>query len=279
MVEVLGSAMHLAEAGAEDAPPVILLHGFPQHWYAWRHLVPSLAAEHRVIAVDLPGFGWSAPSRIGYSTDARTRALIALLDELGLGTVDVIGHDWGAWLGFRLALDAPERVGRLVSIGELHPWPLQRRLVPSTWRMWVTALFEMPGLGVAVQKRRSTIAWFLARDAREPSVWSRELIDAYAGVAAVPAASEAGQKMHAAFIARDIPRLVLRRDRSRSFTTPTLLVAADNDRYIPAWLMKPPRSRENVLSVRTVRGGHFVLDENPDAVGELVLAHLAAAAG
>ncbi|MHA7984498.1 alpha/beta fold hydrolase [Rathayibacter sp. CAU 1779] len=278
-VEVLGAAVHVAEAGADDAPPVILLHGFPQHWYAWRHLIPALAAERRVIAIDLPGFGWSEPSRIGYSTDARTRALVALLDELGLATVDVVGHDWGAWLGFRMAMDAPERVGRFVSIGELHPWPLQRRLVPSTWRMWVTALFEAPGIGVAVQKRRRTIAWFLRRDARDPSVWSDELVDAYADATAVPETSVAGQKMHAAFIAHDIPRLILRRDRSRSFATPTLLVAADNDRYIPAWLMKPPRSREGVLSVRTVRGGHFVLDENPDAVGRVVLEHLALAAG
>src|SRR6478752_1455562 len=104
-VDVRGQRIHLAEAGPEGAPAILLLHGFPQHWYAWRHALAALADQRHVIAADLPGFGWSDPSPRGYSTAERARTVTALLDRLELDRVDLIGHDWGTWLAFRVALD------------------------------------------------------------------------------------------------------------------------------------------------------------------------------
>jgi pimeloyl-ACP methyl ester carboxylesterase len=276
-VTVRGVRLHLAEAGSDTAPAVVLLHGFPQHWYAWRAVIAALAQDHRVVAVDLPGFGWSDPAAHGYSTAERARDTIALLDELGIGKADLVGHDWGAWLAFRLALDAPDRVRRLVSISELHPWPLQRRLLPNVWRMWVTALFELPGLGSAAQKRRGLIRWFLTRDARNPTVWSDELVTVYATPAARAATARAGQRMHAAFVVHDIARLVLRRDHRRHFETPTLLIAGDRDAYIPPRLVAVPPKHAEFVRVQVVEGGHFVLDENADAVISAIRSHLASA--
>jgi pimeloyl-ACP methyl ester carboxylesterase len=250
------------------------LHGFPQHWYAWRAVITALAEDHHVVAVDLPGFGWSDPAAHGYSTAERARDAIALLDELGIDSAVLVGHDWGAWLAFRVALDAPTRVRRLVSISELHPWPLQRRLLPNVWRMWVTALFEVPGLGTAVQKSKRVIRWFLTRDARDSPAWSDELVAVYATPAARPATARAGQRMHAEFVVRDIPRLVLRRDHRRRFEIPTLLIAGDRDAYIPPGLVVVPRERAGLVQVQVVEGGHFVLDEDADAVISAIRSHL-----
>jgi len=271
-VTVRGVRLHVAETGAETAPAVVLLHGFPQHWYAWRAVLTALAGDHHVIAVDLPGFGWSDPATHGYSTTERARDVVALLDELGVDTADLVGHDWGAWLAFRVALDAPNRVRRMVSISELHPWPLQRRLLPNVWRMWVTALFEVPGLGALVQRRRRIIRWFLSRDARNPAVWNDKLVDVYAEPTARHAS--AGQRMHAAFVVRDIARLVLRRDHRRPFETPTVVITGDRDRYIPPSLIAVPADRAGLVRTRVVSGGHFLLDESPDAVTSAIRAWL-----
>ncbi|HWU58335.1 MAG TPA: alpha/beta hydrolase [Microbacteriaceae bacterium] len=273
-VTVRGIRIHIAVAGDDSAPTVVLLHGFPQHWYAWRGLLPMLSQSFHVVAVDLPGFGWSDPSAHGYSTTERARDVIALLDELGLPDADIVGHDWGARLGFRIALDAPKRVRHLVSVSDSHPWPLQSKLLPNLWRMWVTALFEVPGLGAFVQKRRRIIRWYLSRDASDTSVWSDELVDVYAKPTARSSIARAGQRLHGAFVLRDILRLVLRRDRKRSFETPTLLIGADRDAYIPAAVMAVPARRARMLTVEIVPGGHFILDENPREVGAAVIAHL-----
>jgi pimeloyl-ACP methyl ester carboxylesterase len=273
---VRGTRVHVVEAGPHNDPSVLLLHGFPQHWYAWRDVIPALARDRHVIAVDLPGFGWSGPSVHGYSTSERVRTVVALLDALGVDVTDIVAHDWGAWLAFRVALDVPERVGRLVAISELHPWPRQARLLPNLWRMWVTALFEVPGLGALVQRDRRVVRWFLSRDAVDPTVWTDELVDVYAARAADPAVARAGQRLHSAFVLRDIARLILGRDRRRQFETPTLLLAGSRDTYIPPGLMTPPRGRDAWLRVETIEGGHFILDENPTAVIAAVRSHLGA---
>jgi len=279
-VDVRGASVHVAEAGPDDAPPVLLLHGFPQHWYAWRGVAGDLARDQHVVVPDLPGFGWSEPAPHGWSTAQRAADVLALLGTLGLdGPVDVVGHDWGAWLAFRVALDAPARLRRLVAVSELHPWPLQRRLVPRLWRMWVTALFEIPGLGEAVQRRRGAVRWFLARDARDADVWTDDLVDAYAEIAALRPVAHAGRRLHSAFVAHDVARMVLRRDGHAPYDVPTLMIVGDRDAYIPPALVAPPRSRADVVQVRTVPGGHFLLDENPRAVADAVRGHLAAPEG
>ena len=104
-----GVRLHVAEAGA-SGPPVLLLHGYPQHWYAWRHIITDLAADHRVYALDLRGAGQSDAPRRGYDTATLAADVRAVLDALGLPAVTLAGHEWGGWLGFHLALAAPHRI-------------------------------------------------------------------------------------------------------------------------------------------------------------------------
>src|SRR6201992_112518 len=91
---------HVAHAGPEDAPPVLALHGFPQHWFCWRHVIEGLRRDHRVLAMDTRGLGWSGRPRDG---DYRKRRLaedaVALLDALQIERAFLLGHDWGGWAG------------------------------------------------------------------------------------------------------------------------------------------------------------------------------------
>lgn len=117
-----GLRMHVATAGPEDAPPVMLVHGWPQHWWVWRHVIPDLAHDHRVIAPDLRGFGWTEAPPTGYEKEQLASDLLALLDVLGLDQVTWIGHDWGGWSGMLAALKAPHRISRALILSVPHFW-------------------------------------------------------------------------------------------------------------------------------------------------------------
>src|ERR1700712_5243280 len=110
-VVVDGVRLHVAEAGDRDAPPLLLLHGWPQHWWCWRHLIPALAAGgHRVLAPAPRRRGWSAAPAGDYAKTTFARDMLGLLDAEGIDRVRVIGHDWGGYTAFLMALVAPERI-------------------------------------------------------------------------------------------------------------------------------------------------------------------------
>jgi pimeloyl-ACP methyl ester carboxylesterase len=112
-----GFDAQVASAGASDGEAVVLVHGWPFHWWSFRHLMRALADDgRRVLALDLRGFGWSGAPDWGYAPAQFTKDLFALLDALGLDQVDLVGHDWGCFVGYCAALDEPERFRRFVAM-------------------------------------------------------------------------------------------------------------------------------------------------------------------
>jgi pimeloyl-ACP methyl ester carboxylesterase len=122
---VNGITLHVAEAGA--GPTVVLLHGFPELWYSWRHQLPALAAAgYHAVAPDLRGYGESSrPDRVGdYAMTSMVGDVIGLLDTLGAEAASVVGHDWGANIAWTLAQLHPERVSSLAALSvPLQPRP------------------------------------------------------------------------------------------------------------------------------------------------------------
>lgn len=113
-----------------DGPPLVLLHGFPQTHAMWHRLAPTLANTHRVVCMDLRGYGWSSVPRSGedhepYSKRAMGRDVVAVMEALGHVRFALAGHDRGARIGYRLALDHPGRLERLSLLDILptfHVW-------------------------------------------------------------------------------------------------------------------------------------------------------------
>jgi pimeloyl-ACP methyl ester carboxylesterase len=99
-----------------DGPPLLLVHGWPETWYAWRLLMPALARDFEVVAVDQRGIGLSEKPRDGYDTGTLARDLVALMEVLGHQRFAVVGHDTGLIIGYALAADHPDRVDRLVVV-------------------------------------------------------------------------------------------------------------------------------------------------------------------
>jgi pimeloyl-ACP methyl ester carboxylesterase len=117
-IEADGVNMFYREAGSADAPVILLLHGFPTSSFQYRELIPRLADRYRVIAPDLPGFGFTeVPAERGYTYtfDALAKTLFAFTEALKLKHYAIYVFDYGAPTGFRLALMAPERVTAIVS--------------------------------------------------------------------------------------------------------------------------------------------------------------------
>jgi pimeloyl-ACP methyl ester carboxylesterase len=117
LIELAGTRLHVRERGREGAPAVVLLHGFGGSLHTWEGWAPGLAQTHRVVLVDLPGSGLSAPDPGGDYSDARSRQLLlALLERLGLARASFVGHSIGGRIAWGFAAQYPERVERLVLV-------------------------------------------------------------------------------------------------------------------------------------------------------------------
>src|SRR5579875_4028836 len=139
--------LHYVEAG--EGPLVVLLHGFPDFWYGWRHQIPALArAGFRVVAPDLRGYNLSSrPEGVQAYTVRRLAADVReLIAERGESQADIAGHDWGAIVAWALAAWHPDAVRRLAILNVPHPRRMAEGL--RTWRQlrrsWYTIFFQLP---------------------------------------------------------------------------------------------------------------------------------------
>ncbi|HET6614232.1 MAG TPA: alpha/beta hydrolase [Kofleriaceae bacterium] len=110
-VDALGTQIHYVDVGS--GPAVLLLHGYGSSLRSWETVIPVLAEHHRVIAIDLKGFGWSGRPPGDYSPATQANIALAVLDARGVKDVAVVGHSWGASVALAVALAAPDRVRRI----------------------------------------------------------------------------------------------------------------------------------------------------------------------
>jgi pimeloyl-ACP methyl ester carboxylesterase len=267
-INVRGVRLHVAEAGGGD--PVVLLHSFPQHWYAWRHVIPLLSGQYRLICPDWRGFGWSQAPPRGYDTASRAADILALMDALGLRRVRLIAHDWGAHAALTAALQAPERVSHLLAVNAAHPWLRQRLLLPQLWRFWYTALLEYPGIGRLVLRHWPGVTRFLLlRGAAGRGVWQPGEVEEFVAASRQPGSARAGEALHWQFVLHDIPGIILRRSRSMRLAVPTVIMAGGEDWMLPPKILAGAGRHADDLQLRIVPGaGHFLPDERPAEVAE-----------
>lgn len=126
-----GVTLNVALAGPEDAPPIVLLHGFPESHRTWRHQIADLSRDYRVIAPDQRGFaGSDKPQAVeAYETGTIVGDILALADALGVEHFALAGHDWGGAVAWAAALAHPLRVRRLIIVNAPHPLVFQKSLI------------------------------------------------------------------------------------------------------------------------------------------------------
>ena len=125
-----GARFHVAEAGPPDGPLVLLLHGFPQFWWAWRHQLPALAAAgHHAVAMDLRGYGASDKPPRGYDTGTLAADVAGVVRALGHGRAVVAGHDWGGWLAWSMPSLQPRVTRAVAAVAMAHPLAMRAAAV------------------------------------------------------------------------------------------------------------------------------------------------------
>lgn len=272
-VDVGGVTLHVAEAG--EGPPLVLLHGWPQHWWSWRRLIPRLAQNHHVLAPDLRGWGWSDAPPGDYAKSTFVRDILALLDVEGLDRVRIMGHDWGGYTGFLLALDHPERVERLVALDIVPPWvgPVRPRNLAFPLFASYQALVATPGLGARTMIRGPGFVRTMIRVGSGPDAqWNEAELDVYANVLRQPARAQASSACYRTFLTRELPASMRRGDRSGELRTPTLLLMG---RASALRRVLDPQPSRNLRVEAIARAGHFLPEEAPDRVLDLAQPFLA----
>lgn len=273
-----GLRLHCYEAGAPDAPALLLLHGLGDEADTWRHVLPTLAQHYHVIAPDLPGFGRSDRPHRAYTQPFFARCIKDLMTALGIDQATIAGHSMGAAIAQRLALVRPELIKRLILISAALPVAADPQAIdnvprgrPSSRTLW----FLVPGAGEIVYNnlRRSQEAayetlrpYYANIDALSPEdqtflrdrVWARVW--------------NAGQRraflssMRWIAIERGI-RPPLARERIAALATPTLLIWGDQDQLVPAGVGERlaallPNARLQIIA----NCGHMPQLEHPDAL-------------
>jgi pimeloyl-ACP methyl ester carboxylesterase len=268
-VDAGGLRVHVAEAGA--GPPLVLLHGWPQHWYEWRHVLGPLAARHRVLCPDLRGFGWSDAPAAGYEKETLAGDLVALLDALGIEQTGLIGHDWGGWVGFLACMRAPARIGRYLALNIVHPFQrLDRAVLAYLPRTWYQAVIAAPLVG---RRTMPGLARFVLRHGagRDRGTFTRAELDAFADVLRDPERARAAVAMYRTFAGREAVPVLRGRYRPEQLTVPTKIVFGARDLLIGTRLL-----RGGDLEIELVPDcGHFIAEERPDLVAERALAFFA----
>ncbi|MCC7667693.1 alpha/beta fold hydrolase [Liquorilactobacillus satsumensis] len=162
---------HIYEDGKETAPTIFLIAGFPQSAYAWRKVWPLLAKQYHVLAIDLPGQGYSSVPRSGYDTKTTAHRIHELVIQLGLKKILYVGHDVGSWVGFTYAHLFPDDLLGITLIDANIPGVTLQKQIPldaESWRSWHFLFNVIPDLPEELLKgkERVLLEWFFSNKAR-----------------------------------------------------------------------------------------------------------------
>jgi pimeloyl-ACP methyl ester carboxylesterase len=266
--------IHVAEAGS--GPPLLMLHGWPQHWYAWRELIPLLAGSRRLICPDLRGFGWTDARPDGYRTTDLAEDMVTLLDALNLGQVDVLGHGEGGRVGFELCLSQPGRVRRLMTLAAMHPYPSVRLFAPHAWRYWWTPLVETSQLGRRVVRHLPAVARGVLRaSVANRAALTDAVIEEFVAAAAEPTRARASERLMHEFAYHEMIPVLFGSNRSRRLRTPVLMLNGERDFFIPPRTLGGSAPYSDNLRVQVVPGaGRLLAEECPTTVAAAAHAFL-----
>ena len=267
-VDAGGLRQHIVIGG--DGPPLLLVHGWPENWYQYRALMPALARDFTVIAVDQRGMGLTEKPASGYDSATLANDLVALMDELGHERFSVVGLDTGMVISYALAADHPDRVARLV-VGEA---PLPGVTVPRPLPLFlpgqaVPLLFHLSfnrldGLNEELVRGREDLFFGYVFDAEATIKLPRYAVRYYAdGFASSRAALRGSFGFYRAW---DATSLQNHNRQATKLTMPVLAIGGETTSS-----MNPPEALMKIVA-NDVQGlvipgaGHFVAEEAPDAV-------------
>ena len=284
LVDTNGIRLHTVTAGPPDGDLVVLLHGFPEFWYAWKHQLSALAdAGYRVVAPDLRGYNHSnKPDGVAaYHIDELVADVAGLVSALDHEQAHIVGHDWGGVIAWQTAIDRPDVVDQLAVLNAPHPSAYERALrhsVDQLLRSWYVLFFQLPALPEA------SLGWndftmlerILADGPTRSDAFTETDVRRYKRALGQSGARTAAVNYYRA-LGRRNAKLTLTAGGvgNRSVTAPTLLIWGVQDDALSLELTQD--LEEWVPDCRVERlpaASHWVQFDAPEQVSELLLSHL-----
>jgi pimeloyl-ACP methyl ester carboxylesterase len=260
--------VHRIDVG--DGEPVLLLHGYPQSASCWRHQIPALAADHRVVAADWPGFGRSAPPSTPPGYDNEVERIGELADLVGFDRFTLIAHDYGGLLALGYVQRHPGRVVRLALVNTrghsvFRPWFHRFSLAQQALVTRVPGLVRRAPLGRAHR--------LALRPFRQLGCFDAALESEYLGWMDTPRGRDTFVEFFRHYRVPAIPGLAEGLER---ITCPTAIVWGDRDRYIPFATAEELAGRIPGATLTRLRGGdHYIMEQRPAEVTAALLDLLA----
>jgi epoxide hydrolase 4 len=272
-VFVNGVSLHVVEAG--QGPPVVMLHGFPEFWYSWRHQLPALAdAGFRAIAPDLRGYNESdkPPGVASYRSAKLVGDVAGLIEDLRSGPAVLVGHDWGGVIAWLLVMRRPDLVRGLAVLNAPHPATFLRELphARQLLRSWYMFFFQLPWLPEALLRFQNfgMLGHTFRAQPRHSGAFTPADVRRYKQALARPGALTAAINYYRAAFR-------YRREAEQGFRPvrgPALVIWGDRDSYLnPHVLDGLPAWAPDAQLVRLPNASHWVQNDEPETVNRLLV--------
>lgn len=268
---VAGAHLHYAIAGERRrGDPLVLLHGWPGHWWSWRALIGGLARERLVICPDIRGLGCSEGSDRDYDLAGLGADLIGLLDVLQIGSACLVGHDWGAAIGYHACLEHPTRFSRFVALAAVTPWSADGAPLRLWLRPWHIPVLALRG---AHTPTRLAVASHALNAWRTHGSFTLAERNAYLRPLQRAVAGQATRRFYRNVLLHEIPRYA-RHSHTMHLRTPTLHLNGADD-LLTRGVPDSYRHRSDDMRLQTIADcGHFIAEEQPEQLLALIQAFL-----
>lgn len=270
-ITINGSKIHVAEAGR--GKPLLLIHGWPQHWYIWRKIIPLLANDYHLIMPDLPGFGWSDPPKNDdFRKEQLARAMIDLLDALHLKQVTLVGHDWGGWIGFLACLQKSEKFHNYLALGITNPLTNAKLTFSQSFRFLYQIPIALPFIGETLLRFFPSLTeWALKKCIFRKDILSQKELELYSHVLQDPLKAKASSLMYRTFLLQELIPILRGKYKQQKLLVPTRLLIGENDPVIHPSLFTKLHKASNTLAIEIIpHCGHFIPEEQPEIVAKRI---------
>lgn len=270
-IDIGGLNIHIAEAG--EGEPLIMLHGWPQHWYMWKKQIPLFAKHFKVIVPDIRGFGWSDAPPDGYTKDELADDLVKLIHKLGYKESFLLSHDWGGWIGFIAAAKNPGLIKRHFACNIPPIWPkLDLKLIPATIKLTYMIPIALPYFGPKILKSGMYPKFVFKRGNTRKEGWTEEEMNVFTDRFKDASRAKASSKLYRDFVLKEYIPLGLGKYKKYHLETPTYVLFGTKDCQVSTAFLRGYQKYVDDLNVeRITDAGHFIVDEKPDLINERAL--------
>lgn len=271
-IDANGLHFHYVEAGEKNKELVVLLHGFPDHWYSWRKQIPLLAEKYHVVAIDMRGYNLSdKPKDVkDYRVELIVNDVKEIIKNLGYEKADIVGHDWGGAIAWSFASMYPEHLNKLVILNSPHPVGMVKAMKTSLQLLhsWYILFFQLPAipeLSLSLNDYKVAADNLRKTSANPEEAFNEEDIQRYINSIKIPGALSSMINYYRALLRFGIGV------RIRKIENPTLIIWGEKDVFLLKDVNQNIEKYVDDIKIEYIpEASHWVHRDAPDKVNKIL---------